>query len=561
MYDVGNKEVKVLKARENQSKEIKNLPVSALYMGSQNNILYDETIKNIFRVEFSTKLARRSFFNFNPTPVKSNDYLEIPEEDRVAYMLEAERKIEDDAVDARNEVQDYVKELAQTAVNGVGKPLAIDDTTRNIFTMYKRYNEEFEKTIEPQYAISKLVRKHMQWKALKLAGAIAIFEGEHTVSSDSYIAAISYVEMLNEDMMLFEEELVKEPYEIFSDFMHSESVDNEAFIGLHALRKMGYIPKSGTPVTKMKELVYLATSYDDNGIYKVVDDGIKFEGIVRTDITGVSFVHVSGTKDQRKKQCFSGYNFYETGFVELADMLTEDLAYNPFKLKTVEDGAKYDKLKHPNPPEGGIRGKENVVGGCKFVVLDIDDSKITDEEAHLMLDDINHHIARTSDPDNPYKFRVLIELDSIVDLPDLQWKPFVESVATSLMLKADLLPKSQIYFAFAGRNILSVTDSEPLSAKEHIVAATTKEPRDKVEAVSKAKAKEQLSDPLSTFEYAFECTTAGSRNMIRAAKHALDLGASTEEIVELMDSINDYWDEPLEEERFQSTIISQIRRW
>ena len=64
LYDEGSKEVKIIKARENQSKEVKNLPVSALFMGSQDNLLYDDAIKRKFKTEFTTKLARRSFFIF-----------------------------------------------------------------------------------------------------------------------------------------------------------------------------------------------------------------------------------------------------------------------------------------------------------------------------------------------------------------------------------------------------------------------------------------------------------------------------------------------------------------
>ena len=64
LYDEGSKEVKILKARENQSKEVKNLPVSALFIGSQDNLLYDDSIKRKFKTEFTTKLARRSFFVF-----------------------------------------------------------------------------------------------------------------------------------------------------------------------------------------------------------------------------------------------------------------------------------------------------------------------------------------------------------------------------------------------------------------------------------------------------------------------------------------------------------------
>ena len=33
-------------------------------MGSPENILFDDSVKKKFKTEFTTKLARRSFFNF-----------------------------------------------------------------------------------------------------------------------------------------------------------------------------------------------------------------------------------------------------------------------------------------------------------------------------------------------------------------------------------------------------------------------------------------------------------------------------------------------------------------
>ena len=88
LYDEGSKEVKVIKNRDTQSKEVVNLPVSALFIGSQDNILYDDAIKRKFKTEFTTKLARRSFFIFaNEETVNTGSFVNIQE------MLNTERTI------------------------------------------------------------------------------------------------------------------------------------------------------------------------------------------------------------------------------------------------------------------------------------------------------------------------------------------------------------------------------------------------------------------------------------------------------------------------------------
>lgn len=537
MYDEGTKEVKVLKNRENQSKEIKGLPVSALYMGSQDNILYDEAIKRIFKREFSTKLARRSFFTFTP-------YMEPPiSYDSVSDMIVAEAKAEDYSISCRVEVQKIIRTLAETAVKGAGQPISVSQEVRELFIKYKRYNEEFVPTINPQYPISRIVRAHIQWKALKLSGALAILRSSNTIELQDYISAISYCEMLETDMQLFEAELVKEPYEVFVHYMHSIAVDGKAHIGLHQLRKMGYIVSSGSPTTKMKELIHLATSYDKDGIYTVCDDGICYESIQKTSTIGCSFMSVSGTKEERQYQCAEGYEFYQTTFPELSIMLQEDLAYSPFHFKE------------------GKRGKDYIISGAKWIVLDIDDSSITDEECHFILQDINHHIARTSDANNPFKFRVLLELDASVDITDMQWKPFIKSISDSLSLSTDILPKSQIYFSYSGRTVLSVTDQNPIEVKEHLLVATSTEPKAVLPKPTSAQAKALLADRLTTFSYAFEAGPGERyRSLIRAALHARDLGSTKEQCIELIEEIVAYMNEPPSSKALQS-VLKSINRW
>lgn len=536
VYDEGSKEVKLIGNKEEQGKPLKNFPVTALFVGSQDNILYEAPVKKIFEREFSTKLARRSFFNFSPATVPATQYASVSE------MLEAETLAEDSSIIARKHVQDLVKDIAAQAVKGVGAPLEVSTEVRNLFLKYKRYNEELSATIEPQFKISKLVRMHMQWKALKFSGAIAIFNKHNSIELEDYIAAITYCEMLDEDMMNFEVAMVKEPYELFVDFMHTKAIDGKSHIGLHDLRKSGYIPTTGVHTTKIKELVTLATSYDHSGIYTICDDGICYEEIMKTDTIGCSFMSVSGTKEERQKQCASGYEYYQTTFIELADMLKEDLAYSPFRFKD------------------GKRSKENIDTGCKWICLDIDDSSITDEECHFILQDINHHIARTSDKSNPFKFRILLELDAVVDISDLQWRGFISSISDSLSLKTDLLPKSQIYFSYSDRTILSVTDQSPIEVKDHLIIAASTEPKASPPKPTSTQAKALLSDRFTTFEFAFTASNGSRyRSLIRAMFYAKDLGMSTDSMIDLLHEISDYWDEPASPKHLDQ-LTNQIRR-
>jgi hypothetical protein len=349
--------------------------------------------------------------------------------------------------------------------------------------------------------------------------------------------------MFSEDLLTFEDELRKEPYEMFVELCKFKAEDGKYSLSIHALRKLGYIPTSGTAKTKMEELVNLASSYDKDGIYTVCSDGVCYEEVIKTDIAGVSFVSVEGDKTKRAKQCASGFEFYETAFEELADMLQEDFAYTPFRLKD------------------GIRGKDNIIGGCKFIVFDIDTSRITDTECHLLLEGINHHIARTSDKENPFKFRLLIELDTLVEVEDRQWKYFIEDISKDLGLTVDLLPKSQIYFSYSDREVLSELEGKPLEAKDYILSSASKlANKPKPKKLTTAQQKTLLDDPLTTFEFAYMAPNgSGSRAMIRAVLYAKDLGASTEYMLDLVNKINDYWLDSMPDTRLEA-ILNQVRR-
>ena len=538
LYDEGSKEVKIIKARENQSREVKNLPVSALFIGSQDNILFDEIIKRKFKTEFTTKLARRSFFVYVNEEMSEDTFSSI------SAMLANERIAEDKAIKSRESVIEYINEITEPLLELAGTTVDISEEVRDTFSLYKKYNEAIANTIDSQFPIAKLTRSHLQWKALKLSGALALIQQSTTIELEHYKAAVEFVELINEDVALFEKELVKEAYELFADYVRLFARDGEYTISLHNLRKAGFIPMKGQSDTHMRELVKLVNSYDSKGTYKQIGDNIHFKEIVRTDTILLSYIECSGTKSQRAVKCNAGFQCEELTFRDLQDMLEGDYAYSPFKFVN------------------GVRGKDNIDSGCKWIVLDVDTSEITDEEAHLLISDINHYVVRTSNKDNPNKFRVLIELDSEINLPDTQWKPFISAVTRDLGLVADGLPKSQVFFSYKDRTILSTLDNNPLEVKPYLdyIASVTSSSKPKKIPTEKA-CNIMLDDPLTTFDKAYNAKDGeGRRKLIWAARYARELGADRDYCKNLLDKITNYWVKGFPKDQLDN-MKRQLDRW
>jgi hypothetical protein len=558
-YDTGDKEVVYTKGKEHRSSEISAMPINSLFVGSPNYLIYDEAVKKKFLIAFGSKLARRAFFCYAPIMNPREDFSHMP--NPVKATIEAEKQSMKDANIIKEQIATGICQLTEYHLARKQELLTIDEDVFDLFTTYLLHNELVAETIDPKYPLSKLVREHLQWKALKLAGALAIFKMQDKVTVQDYIEAIRVCESLDSDMADFEAELVKEVYETFADYMQSQSVNCKSEIGLHDLKKRKYIPTSGDPTKKMKELVHLAAAYDTNGIYTVNESSISYEAIIKTDVIGISYKPVNnqpifdaiaaGRDSAPAKQAVAASSAYgleidDTSFDKLPLLLSGDYAYSPFKFKD------------------GVRKKENLIGGTKWLVLDIDDSTVTASEVHFMLADLNHHIALSSNAENEYKFRVLLELDSLVDVSPQIWKHFYLAIADELALDVDPLPQSQIFFSYAGREILSTLDAQPLAVRDYLMTATEK-------ATAKPAIEKKLTSPqiqaliddeLETFNQAFFAPMgAGSRKLIWAANKAYkDLGMSKPDVHALLDRINKYWTSPMDAQRFEQTITTFVDR-
>jgi len=266
-YDTGEIAPKILKDDTQQVEGIKNLPYSALMFGSPSNIIYDEAVKRKFKEEFSTKISRRTFFCFTKGKVQRIVYGSI-QESRNGFRTSIE-----DTATTTSTLTPWFTELAKLTIR---TPLQTTSEVEDIFSDYKGYNEWLSDTMDKSLPISILHRQHLQWKSLKLAGALAILNGEETVTKDHYIEAIRFSEIFAGDMVEFEQELEKEPYELFSSYMVSIAKTGYANISIHKLRKNGFIKGAGSVESKMLELIKLVRSYDDVNKYEYAEGYIHF---------------------------------------------------------------------------------------------------------------------------------------------------------------------------------------------------------------------------------------------------------------------------------------------
>ncbi len=158
-----------------------------------------------------------------------------------------------------------------------GQNLELTEGADTILMLLQRYDLEVATHQCAAESADTLYTKHRYWRALKMAGALAILDKSDFITELHVKQAITITELFKDDMKKFETALSKEPYEIFTDFMHDKAIEGKSSLGLHDLRKMKFIPTSGDPTKKMKELIHLANAYDTNATYRLDDTNIHYE--------------------------------------------------------------------------------------------------------------------------------------------------------------------------------------------------------------------------------------------------------------------------------------------
>ncbi|MCH9712803.1 MAG: hypothetical protein K0U20_09290 [Proteobacteria bacterium] len=508
LFDVGDMKSKPLKDRAQQSEEVHGMGMSALFIGSEHGILEDESVQKKFETEFMSKLARRSYFVYP-------DFIDEEEEiNSIDDLINSIDSGEEKSREILKEVSLRSRELASKAIETDYMNIELDDDASRLYKLYKVYCEESSK-LDTEYEAVQLEHQHRHWKAFKLAGVYAFFNGNSEVTEQDLKEAIYVSELNGSDLTKFMYKANRQKYEILLDHY----LEGGQILSAHQMVKKKWIQKTGAP---LKSIVELANSkLGSKGMLEITENNtVEFKSFETTEGLGTSYIMVEGTKEERQARTAVGYIYKKTTFEKIGNLLKNDTAYCPFEFK------------------GGIRGKDYILGGADYIVLDVDDDGITDEEASDLLCDYNHIIARTSS-NTPEKFRVIMPTDITVDIENDKWKPFMKKVSEHLGIKIDLLPKSQIYYGYKGRELIINSDMYDLPASDLVKNLEAVSPKAK-RLVGKAKAN-AIDDSFNTYKWFYENEDKGYHNTLWLLSVQLhDNGLDFEQAVEIINDVIDY---------------------
>lgn len=538
LYDSGNKKSKAIKDYERQDQEVKGMGMCALFVGSEDNIVMDRTISMKFKTEFITKLARRVHFvyplkqEFNEAIVEYKDFNDMQIKNEQYRMIGNE---------ARAAIGHIVDDVADFWLDKEIKTLRIDPKAMEIYDAYKIYCTSLGSGFDFVHKSVMLEQTHRHWKTLKLAGVYAALRKSELIEVEDLRESIYFSEKIAHYLEDYENYASKEPYELMFDFLENNP---SVSLNLHELKKRGYITSVSNYENKAKELAEMANSYAGaKGTIIYEKNSISFKPFEESGDHTTSWIEVSGSKQERAIKCHSGYATKKVAFNKLEKLVTNDTAYSPFKF------------------EDGKRSNNNIISGASWVALDVDNTETSIYEMHDIMQDYNHIICTTSDRENIYKYRILLEFNKIVDLQPTKWKAFGRELAKELGIEIDMatFTKSQIMFGYKNSLVLSSFVGERYDVSNCIKLAMQNVVEKKAPTITQSR--KLLDTPLETFRYAFDAKDGeGSLMLYRAFKHARDLGASLEETTRLIYDINGYWENPLDEERLEKTILTQIRR-
>lgn len=450
MFDDGDYMPKIIKDEERQEDEIKGMIMNALFIGSEYTILTNEKVLELFMDEFISKLSRRVLFArpiFNHIPKEFKTIEEVDREE-----AEREQKVKE----LRNEIRDKSLRIVEEFIRKDKRYVTISDEARAIWKNYARYNQGYfaegqeideDKATPAEHTV--LERVNRDWKMLKIAGVFAAFAERKSIEKQDVIEAISLVESLDGDLESFMALAEQTPAEKVVSVLNS-GIKTLTF---NELIKAKWIKRP----EDVEGLVTLVNGLYTGGVVEIVGTAIKVKEFQKVEKIGISYKPVPGVKDVMeqmnvskkeakeiiaKKFAVENFKYVQTEFKNFADLLSNDCAYIPFRLKD------------------NYRRNDNVIGTSQILILDIDTGDIMDTEAHDLLLDYNHMIARGSDPDNPFKFRVLMPVDVEIDVEEEWWTNIYRLVQEDLGLEIDLVGKTQFFFGYKDRKVLTTFDGE-----------------------------------------------------------------------------------------------------
>ncbi len=535
VYDKGNLPSRMMKSIEAQSKPVKGMAITVMLIGAEYSLINDKELLDKLEMEMQSKYSRRSFFifpNFTPelnTSINAKDFLQkqYEQEDLFDNVL--------------REVGGLSSRIADRFINSPKDENMIDiaQDAKDLYFYYKGYCTE--KALLINDIKIGLEQKDRHWRVIKLAGIFAIANEHDVIAMQDLLEAISFAESIAGYMENFSERAT----ELSHEKLVNICVETNEVPSPHVMMKLGLVKNE----KDISGLVQLANSkLQDKKLGRIALDEkgkkLEYKRFTTSDKIGISGMVSIGSKNQRARNMSSGFTYRQIDFEQVIHVLAKDVAYCAFEFID------------------GKRSKENVIGTTNLIILDVDDSDFTDVEISDALEDYKHVICRTSDGANPYKFRIALQADVLIETTSREWTQLMKLIEDHLKIKIDILPQSQTFFGYAGRVPLTNFDGELYPVSELIR---------NIDAPEIKRKQLTIEDDKKTWESRYElfkmwynlphdAHDQKHRSLYACAARGCNAGASVEVMMRIVSEINDDRDEKVRDgylESLEKSLISE----
>lgn len=230
--------------------------------------------------------------------------------------------------------------------------------------------------------------------------------------------------------------------------------------------------------------------------------------------------------------------FIECHFSQLINLLHKDYIFSPWNYL------------------GYTQATANICSEAQFVVIDVDSTStlIHQRLQELIAEDLQCIIGTTSDPENLFKYRILITLDRTVTA--YEYRLLVQGLGVNQLI-TDMDPVSsrpaQKFYSYANSLVINHLDGQPLIVDDYLINPEQPEHR-------ALDPEADVSDILHEFD-SYRNATKGGRTkcLLHAAYKCLDYGLTDTQLELVVNYVNSTFLIPKDTESIRRRVLTFIR--
>lgn len=520
LFDLGKIKPKLIK-NTNDSVRGEDLdgrtPTNMMLFGTPTDLLDGSKTEEEFFSMLKTGFARRCFFGFSNLSTKNTSLTASELFDRLTDKSKSQFLLD---------TADHFNDLADPLY--FNKVLTIDKDTTLTMLEYKIDCERKAALLGEHDEIRKAELSHRYFKALKLAGAYAFYEGSTHITEDHLYSAIK----LAEDSGKSFEKLLKRdpPYVklaryisgINSEITHADLVEA--------------LPFYKGSASQRNEMMHLATAY-----------GYKNNIIIKKSFFGGI-------------EIIRGESLKVTDLNELIVSHSSDLAFN-YKNDVAKFSMFHKLTQLPNYNwcahsfMDGHRQDESIIEGFNLVVLDVDTGVTLNQAMKLLEGYAAHfHTTKKHGQNGVDRFRIILPTSHVLKLDTKDYKEFMHNIYEWLPFDVDQSTHDRPRKWATCTGTYHTVEGELLDILPFIPKTERNEVR-----------KKQMLDlhSLNNLErwFAFRMEEGNRNNqMIKYALCLADANQNFDQISDLVLALNKKIPNPLDELEIHSTIMRSVAK-